>query len=133
MTILILTILNTIAIVCMILKNCNYYIDWRKHKTFKENTVTGYTVTLYRRTSSYCSSGVFSLNIPVRNRKKTEKREEIDRMIAQYSQQNKLQTLNAKFSWLRTWDEVRRFEKDYGVVDSAIVADLVRKFVPRHE
>ena len=52
-------------------------------------------------------------------------------MIATYSQQNKLQTLSAKFSWLKTWKEVRQFEKDYSVVDRKIVANLVTNFVPK--
>ena len=83
------------------------------------------------KTSEFSASGVYTLVIPIKNKKKVEKEEEINRMIATYSQQNKLQTLSAKFSWLKTWDEVRQFEKDYTVVDRKIVANLVTNFVPK--
>jgi hypothetical protein len=52
-------------------------------------------------------------------------------MIAKESQQNKFQTLSAKFSWLKTWEQVRQFEKDYSVVDRKIVERLVANFVPK--
>ena len=57
--------------------------------------------------------------------------EEAQRMIAKYSQQEKLQSLSAKFSWLKTWDEVKEFQKYYTCVDQKIVENLVDKFVPK--
>ena len=52
-------------------------------------------------------------------------------MIAKYSDQQKRQTLSAKFSWLKTTEEVKQFEKDYSVVDRKLVADLVSGFKHR--
>ena len=65
--------------------------------------------------------------IPIKNKKKVEKQEDIERMI-KYSYQNKLQTLSVKFSWLKTWDEVEEFQKDYTIVDKNIVESLVDNF-----
>jgi len=126
-----LTILNTIAISYLLYKKGNYYIDWRKDTTFIKNTLVAYKITLWEKTSECSANGIYTIKIPLKNKKKVEKEEEINRMIATYSQQNKLQTLSAKFSWLKTWDEVRRFEKDYEVVDRKIVATLVTNFVPK--
>ena len=126
-----LTILNTITIGYLFYKKGKFYIDWRKDTTFINNTVVAYHITLWRKTSDFSTSGVYTLVIPIKNKKKVEKEEEINRMIATYSQQNKLQTLSAKFSYLKTWEEVRQFEKDYSVVDRKIVANLVTNFVPK--
>jgi hypothetical protein len=126
-----LTILNTIAIVYLFYKKGKFYIDCRKDTTFIKNTVVAYHITLWKKTSEFSASGVYTLVIPIKNKKKVEKEEEINRMIATYSQQNKLQTLSAKFSWLKTWKEVRQFEKDYSVVDRKIVERLVTNFVPK--
>jgi hypothetical protein len=126
-----LTILNTIAIAYLFYKKGKFYIDCRKDTTFIKNTVVAYHITLWKKTSEFSTSGVYTLVIPIKNKKKVEKEEEINRMIATYSQQNKLQTLSAKFSWLKTWNEVRQFEKDYTVVDRKIVANLVTNFVPK--
>jgi len=128
---IILTILNTIALVYLFYKKGDFYIDFKKETTFLRNTFLGYTITLWKKTSEYSSSGVYTLNIRIKNKEKTEKEEEINRMIASYSQQNKLQTLSAKFSWLESWKEVRQFEKDYNVVDRKIVKGLVDNFVPK--
>ena len=126
-----LTILNTITIGYLFYKKVKFYIDWRKDTTFINNTVVAYHITLWRKTSDFSVSGVYTLVIPIKNKKKVEKEEEINRMIATYNQQNKLQTLSAKFSYLKTWEEVRQFEKDYSVVDRKIVANLVTNFVPK--
>ena len=29
----------------------------------------------------------------------------------------KIHYLNSMFSWLKTWDDVKQFEKDYSIVD----------------
>lgn len=47
------------------------------------------------------------------------------------SEQNRLQSLTAKFSWLKTREQVMQFEKDYLVVDREIVERLVRDFTPK--
>ena len=127
-----LTILNTIAIAYLFYKKGKFYIDWRKDTTFIKNTVVAYHITLWKKTSEFSASGVYTLVIPIKNKKKVEKEEEINRMIATYSQQNKLQTLSAKFYWLKTWEEVRQFEKYYSVVDRKIVERLVAGFVSKH-
>jgi hypothetical protein len=126
-----LTILNTIAIAYLLYKKGKFYIDWRKDTTFIKNTVVAYHITLWKKTSGFSASSVYTLVIPIKNKIKFEKEEEINRMIATYSHHNKLQTLSAKFYRLKTWNEVRQFEKDYSVVDRKIVANLVTNFVPK--
>lgn len=93
----------------------------RRDETFRNQTLTGYDVWVHN----------FHFRIPIRNKRKTEVSEEVERIIALDSHQNKIQVLSAKFFWLKTWDEVRQFEKDYSVVDRKIVERLVAGFVPR--
>ena len=69
--------------------------------------------------------------IPVRNKRKTELAEEVSRLIKSNSRQHKIQTLSAIFSWMKTWEEVRQFEKDYSIVDKDTVERLVINFVPK--
>ena len=128
---IILTIINTLALIYLIFLKGKYYIDVRKDTTFFNNTLLAYRITLWKGLSKYSSTAIYTLVIPLKNKKKTETREEVNRMIATYSQQNKLQSLTATFSWLKTWEEVRQFEKDYSVVDRKIVENLVSNFKPK--
>lgn len=118
---MILTILNTIAILIIFFKLKVIKISIRRDETFWNKTLMGYDVWIQK----------VYFRIPIRNKHKTELKEEVSRLIANESTQSKLQTLSAKFSWLKTWDEVRRFEKDYSVVDRKIVERLVANFVPK--
>ena len=117
-----LTILNTIAILVIFFKLEIIKVNIRRDETFLDKTLMGYDVWVQK----------FYFRIPIRNKRKTELNEEVNRMIAYKCQQNKLQTLSAKFSWLKTWEQVRQFEKDYTVVDRKIVERLVANFVPKH-
>ena len=128
---ILLTIINTIAIAYLLYKKGRFYIDIRKDTTFINKTVVAYYITLWRKTSEFSATGVYSISIPIKNKKKVEKDEEVHRMITTYSQQNKLQSLSAKFSWLKNWEEVKKFKKDYSVVDRDIVDRLVVNFVPK--
>ena len=107
-----LTIINT----CILI-----YILTRKH------------FRLYRWTSAH--KGVligFSIQfkgkrviyIPIRNERKTNLKENINRMIAD-SEQSRKQTLNAFFSWITTIEDAEQFKKDYSIVDRAFVQELV--------
>jgi len=118
---ILLTILNTIAILVIFFKLKIIKVTIRRDETFWNKTLMGYDVWVQK----------FYFRIPIRNKRKTELSEEVHRMIAKESQQSKLQTLSAKFSWLKTWEEVRQFEKDYSVVDRKIVERLVAGFVPK--
>lgn len=120
-TMILLTILNTIAILVIFFKLKIITVTIRKDETFWNKILIGYDVWIQK----------VYFRIPIRNKRKTELAEEVNRMIALDSQQNKRQTLSAKFSWLKTWDEVRQFEKDYSVVDRKIVERLVTNFVPK--
>jgi hypothetical protein len=127
-----LTILNTLAIVYLIAsKKSKYYIRFRKETTTYENILLGFRLSLWEKTSENSASSKKSIYFKIRDRKKTEMQEDARRMIAKYSQQNKLQSLSAKFSWLKTWDEVKEFQKYYTCVDQKIVENLVANFVPK--
>jgi hypothetical protein len=127
-----LTILNTLAIVYLITaKKSKYYFRFKIETTDYNNTLLGYRLSLWEKTSEHSASSKHSIYLKVRNKKRTEMQEDAQRMIAKYSQQNKLQSLSAKFSWLKTWDEVKEFQKYYTCVDQNIVDNLVAKFVPK--
>jgi hypothetical protein len=115
---IILTILNTIAILVIFFKLKMIKVTISRDETFWDKTLMGYDVRVQK----------FCFRIPIRNKRKTELEEEVNRMIASKSQQDKLQRLSAKFSWLTTWEQVRQFEKDYSVVDRKIVERLVANF-----
>ena len=118
---ILLTILNTVAIFVIFFKLEIIKVTIRRDETFWYKTLMGYDVWVQK----------VYFRIPIRNKRKTKLAEEVHRMIALDSQQDKLQRLSAKFSWLKTWDEVRQFEKDYSVVDRKIVKRLVANFVPK--
>jgi hypothetical protein len=128
-----LTIINTLAIIYLIFaKSTKLYFQFRVEKTTWNKTILGYRLVLWKRLSAYESSSVYQLYLTIRNRKKTEMSEDAQRMIAKYSQQNKRQSLHAKFSWLKTWDDVKEFQKYYTCVDKKIVEDLVANFTPKN-
>lgn len=129
---IILTILNTLAIIYLLInKQARLSISFRREETTWEKTLLGYRITLWKKMNEYSSRGIYSIYIPRRNKRKTELNEEVNRMISKYSHQAKLQSLSAMFSWLKTWEEVRQFEKDYSVVDRKIVENLVANFKPK--
>jgi hypothetical protein len=129
---IILTILNTLAIIYLLIaKQTHLSISLRREETTWEKTLLGYRITLWKKTSEYSSRGIYSIYIPIRNKRKTELKEDINRMIHKYNYQGKLQHLSAMFSWLKTWEQVRQFEKDYSVVDRKIVENLVANFKPK--
>ena len=125
----IITAINTLCVVYLILsKNSKLYFELRKEESFLENTLLGYRLNLYKKLSEYSANVIYSIYLKIRDKKKVETQEEVLRMIAKYSEQQKKQTLSAKFSWLKTIEEVKQFEKDYSVVDRKLVADLVSGF-----
>ena len=90
-------------------------------ETFFNGTLLGYDVWLWGS----------HFRIPIRNKRRTELREEVDRMLLHPDKKHIKQQLGAMFSWLETWEEVAQFEKDYSIVDRKIVQDLVAKFVAK--
>jgi hypothetical protein len=117
----ILTIFNSIAIIFILVNQKIIDITIRKDTTYNDILVAYF---FYFKNKRY-------FKIPIRNKHKTELREEVYRLINNATPQGRLQTLSAKFSWLRTWEEVRQFEKDYSTVDRVIVERLVSSFIPR--
>lgn len=93
----------------------------KKDLTWYQKTLLGYEI--------WINSHYF--RIPFRNSEKVKLREEIQYMISCCDEQQRRQKLNAMFSWLKTWEKVRQFEKDYSVVDRKYVEKLVNGFVPR--
>jgi hypothetical protein len=127
-----LTILNTLVIFYLLLvRNNKYYFELRKDTTFSVNTLVGYQITLWKK-KSFGANGVWGFYIPIRNKKKVELKEEVDKLINKYSKQNQQQSLNAIFSWLKTWEEVKQFKKDYYIVNPKLVDDLVTDYAIRH-
>lgn len=120
-----LVLLNTLAIIYILFLKDKYYISVDKETTFYKKTLLGYRIYLMERTSEYSSSSVFSINIPLKNAKKIELKEEIENLK---TSNNKKYTLRAKFSWIKTWDKVKEFERNYSCVDENLVNELVNDF-----
>jgi hypothetical protein len=116
-----LTTLNTIAILLIFFKLEIIKVTICKDETFWNKKLLGYDVWVQG----------FYFRIPIRNKKKTELSEDVNHMIVKCSNKSKLQKLSSIFSWLKTWDEVKQFERDYSVVDRKIVEKLVTNFVPK--
>jgi hypothetical protein len=129
---IILTIINSIAILYLILtKNSKLYITISKDETFSNRTLVGYRITLWKWINESSASGIYSIYIPVKNKKKVELKEDIERLLNKKNPNVKY-TLNAIFSWLKTWEEVKQFQKDYSVVDKVLVDKLVAGFKPKN-
>lgn len=129
----ILTVFNTIVLVLILItKKGNLSIAVDKVTTFSNNTLVGYRIMLWRRTSEYSSEGVFGIYIPIKNKRKTELSEEITRMKS-YTSSSRARTLRAKFSWLKTLDEVKKFERDYKFADEEVVMNLVNDFINKRK
>ena len=128
-TIIMLTIINSIFILYLLIKgNRTYYFTFEKEKTFYKKTLSGYLITLWRK-ETYGANGVYTLHIPIKNRRKIELKEEVERLIKDRT--NTPYTLRAKFSWLKSWEEVKQFKKDYSIVDAEIVNELISKFATK--
>jgi hypothetical protein len=125
----ILTILNTIGLILIFVSNrFKLYFTIRKDETFSVNTLVGYYITLWRKTT-YGANGIYTLYIPVKNKHKTELKEEIERF--QKNKTNRDYTLRAKFSWLKTQKEVNKFKTDYEILNPELVNELVKNFKPQ--
>ncbi len=121
-----LTILNSIGILYLLIKEHKLYVSIRKDKTFINRTLVGFHITLWKRTSEFSASGIYTLYIPIKNKKRVEFKEDIARLMKDNT--NKHYTLRARFSWLKTQKEVKDFQKNYSVVDKDFVDQLVLKF-----
>ncbi len=119
----ILTILNTLTIIVILLQTKIITISIHRDVTSGNKTLVAYNLWINKKL----------IRIPIRNKRKIELQEEVLMMIGFYSDQAKLQRLTARFSMLKTWEQVRQFEKDYSVVDRKIVANLVANFKPKNK
>ena len=128
-TITILTIINTIVLIYLLVKGSKFSIDIRRDETFSKNTLVGYRIMLWKNTD-YGSTGIYGIYIPIRNKRKIEIQEEVQRLINDTT--NQRYNLNAKFSWLKTMDEVLEFERNYSVVNKEFVDELVEGFKRKH-
>lgn len=71
---IILTVINTLCIIYLILsKNSNLYFNFRKERSFIENTLLGYRITLWKRLSEYSSEGIYSIYFKIRDKNKVKK------------------------------------------------------------
>lgn len=130
-TLTILTILNSIAILYLILSTkSKYYIEFGKKTTAFVNTLLEYSIIVYKKTDFGGANSVFSIYIPVRNRRKVELKESIERLLKE-NPTNRNYSLRAMFSWLKTLEEVKQFEKNYSIVDKELVAKLVSGFIEK--
>lgn len=118
------TIVNILLIGWWVYRNNRIHISPNRTSG---DTLLGFNVmwNSYPVRKGICASGLFY--VPIRNVEKTETREEVLRLVGT-NQQNRAQSLHAKFSWLKTVEEVQQFEKDYSIVDERLVSNLVNDF-----
>ena len=129
---MILTIINTLAIIYLFTRDDRFEFKIEKTRTWYKKTLVAYIFRIYKESKGGCYTRcVFSFKIPVKNQKKTELKEEIEHMIK--NPKGNLQKLSAMFSWLKTWEEVKQFEKDYKVVNEKIVQNLVDNFKSKQQ
>jgi hypothetical protein len=119
------TVVSILLIIYVLHVNNRFYLKWRR--TTYNKKLLGVNI-MWKDTSSktsWSAKGIFY--IPLRFNQRLEIREEALRLIAS-SPQNKIQTLNAKFSWLKTPQEVEQFKKDFSIVDKGLVEQLEDEF-----
>ena len=66
--------------------------------------------------------------IPIRNKYKTERNEEIAHIIKTYTKQQKIDILTTRSYWLGTDKEVEEFRKLYSIVDKHTVENLITNY-----
>lgn len=120
MIITILTILNTLTLLAMLLKD---KISFDIERSFHKKTPLRFVI--YIRITEGMSKSYWFTRIPLRNVAKTELRENIELLKAS---NNKAQSLTAMFSWLKTQKEVDAFIKNYVDIDPITVGRLVEKW-----
>lgn len=121
----ILTLINSFILILILFKP-NLSVTIREERTFSNKTLLGWDIILWKSRGHGSKSSIFNLRIPIRNRKKTILKEDINRLIQDKTNQN--YTLNAMFSWLKTEKQVLTFKKDYQIVNPSLVNSLVDNF-----
>ena len=111
----IITIINSILLIYIF---THKHFSIRKNETIFNNTLLGYSFNYKGKRYAY---------LPIRPARKTKVKEEVGRMM-KANNQSKHQILGAKFSWLKTIEDVMQFKKDYEIVDPKKVNDLVNEF-----
>lgn len=122
-----LIISNSLINIYLLVKQLGLFLTFEKETTLYKTFVISYKIYLWKRINEYSSKCVLHLKIPIKNGKKAKLEEEILNMITQ-SEQSKRQKLGAMFSWLKTIEEVKDFERNYSVVDEKFVKRLVDDF-----
>lgn len=119
------TLINILLIGWWVYRNNRLFLS--TNRSSRNNVLLGFTVmwNSYPVRKGVCASGLFY--IPLRNADKVETRENVLHLIST-NPQNRRQTLHAKFSWLKTIEEVQQFKKDYSIVDENLVNKLVNEF-----
>ena len=125
-TLLYIDLLFTLLILIYIVRRENrLHISLSKNSYF--NKLIGINVMWNRKPLRKGLNASSLFYIPIRNYEKMEVAEDIHK-YKDKNHQAKLQFLTATFSWLKTKEEVDKFEKDYKVIDENIVNNLVRNF-----
>lgn len=122
------TFLNTAFVILILCKLYGFRFELHKEQTWLKKNLLHYQIRLIRETSGNNFRTLFRFKIPIRNEPKTRLKEEIETMISEVPESNKRQRLGAKFSWLKTLDEVNQFERNYTIVDRIYVEKLVREW-----
>lgn len=122
-----LTIINSLVLIYLLIKgNKSYYVTLKKD--YSNKVFLGYTFTIWRRTT-YGANSVFIQQISFVNRQWVKLAQEVQSM--KNDKYNQIQRLHAKFSWLKTYEEVSEFVKNYREVNPKVVDQLVTDFKPK--
>ena len=116
-------ILQSAIIFHLFFKVYGYSIRINTETTFLNKTVVRYSVELWRKVNDYSSYGKTLFYIPIRNKEKTELKEDIERMKNSFAHHQR-QKISAMLSWEETEKQVLEFEKTYSEVNPQLVYDL---------
>lgn len=125
--IIINSLITLILLVIVLYKENRLSVHFSKNRYF--NKIEGVQFMWSSRPLIYgYSSSKRVLYIPIRDHRKLEFKEDVEKLMKLDSKEDSRRDLRATFSWLKTIKDVEEFEKYYSVVDSVYVKELVDRF-----
>jgi hypothetical protein len=124
------TAVSILLIIYVLHVNNRFRLSWSR--TTYNKKLLGVNI-MWKNTSSKTSwSAKGLLYIPLRFNQRLEVREEALRLIAS-SPQKRIQSLQTKFTWIKTPEEMEQFKKDFIVVDEKLVKQLENEFYTNYK
>lgn len=117
-----LTILNTIGLLYLLFNHIKSFFSYSTNSTFWTKKLC--SIYFYYKNRMF-------FKIIIRNARKEEIKQDLLTMSNE-CKQNRTQRICAKFSWLKTLEEVEQFKKDYFDADPVLIGNLISDFKTKH-